>query len=226
MKYPLVRLYWDPMMDLSLCCRYNFCLFSKEAGTSCQSSTCCWAARLCLLPAQPHTEPGLLLLQLREHKAVLCVSGRGEIAPPVEFAISSHILFHIPWEVLSWSSAMGSVLSPAEVAWGTQAGKSVCGDRGSSKIRSAGMGDQRFMRDVKEGKKCTHSQPTQTSPALFPFHTFFFTSLPKLCWHISALCCCTELLIPLKQIDKQIQTSLILFGLPQSFLPLVVSLEG
>lgn len=103
----------------------------------------------CLLPAQPHPQPGLLLLLLGEHKAVLCVSGKGQIAPPVAFVISSHILFHTPWEGLSWPSAMGS-LSAAEVAWRPQAGKSVFGNKTPSKIRSAGMGDRRFMRDVTE----------------------------------------------------------------------------
>lgn len=67
------------------------------------------------MPAQPNTEPGLLPLLLREQNAVPCVSGRGEIAPPVVFAICSQILFHIPWEGLSWPPAMGSGLSAAEV---------------------------------------------------------------------------------------------------------------
>ena len=68
-------------------------------------------------------------------------SERGEIPPPVAFAFTFHVLFHIPVEGLSWTSAMGSVFSAAEVAWGLQAGKSVYGEGGSSQIRSDGMGD-------------------------------------------------------------------------------------
>lgn len=88
----------------------------------------------CLLPAQPHAQSGLLLLLLREHKAVLCVLGKEEMAPPVVFVVSSHIIFHILWDSLSWPSAMGS-LCAAEIAWRTQAAKSVFGDKTPSKFR-------------------------------------------------------------------------------------------
>lgn len=71
---------------------------------------------------------------------MLCALGKGEMVPPVAFVISSYILFHILWESLPWASDTGS-LSAAEVAWRTQATKSVFGDKTPSKFRSAGMGD-------------------------------------------------------------------------------------
>lgn len=120
------------------------------------------------------TEPGLLILLLRENKAVLCVSERGEITPPVAFAIySPHPVSHPLGGFVLVLVPTESVLSVAKVASGGQASQSVCGDRRTSKIRSAGMVDWRFMRDLRKENECPCSQLTQSFPTLFRFHTLF-----------------------------------------------------
>lgn len=125
------------------------------------------------MPAQPNTEPGLLPLLLREQNAVPCVSGRGEIAPPVVFAISSQILFHIPWEGLSWPPATGSGLSAAEVAWGLrEASQSVgTGDcQGSDQLGWEMEGSPEMSK--RERNALVHSSPK------LPPHSFLSVLFP------------------------------------------------